>query len=149
MRMVSSTTSPSLHMQEWCQFRYLLYLESGAWATKYRHLLACGAVFLSPPIAHPDFFLRALTPGVDFVELAPKDSCLDMLGASRLHNSSLLRAGLPSGNGPLRDPVDSCEIAGRIHGAAMLTRYRTAHCRHRFLSRISHRPQHLPPQQLE
>ena len=69
--------------QDWCRYRYLLYLESGAWATKYRHLLACGGVFLSPPITHPDFFLRALTPGVDFVELAAKDSCLDMLGAFR------------------------------------------------------------------
>ena len=67
-------------MQDWCQYRYLLYLESGAWATKFRHLLACGGVFFSPPIVFPDFFLRALTPGVNYVELAAKDPCLDMLG---------------------------------------------------------------------
>ena len=88
MRLASIRNRPtdgacSISLQDWCQYRYLLYLESGAWATKYRHLLACGAVFLSPPITYPDFFMRALTPGVNFVELAAKDSCLDMLGASR------------------------------------------------------------------
>ena len=67
--------------QEWCQYRYLLYLESGAWATKYKELLACGGVVFSPPVTYPDFFLRALTPGVDYIELAAKDSCIDMLGA--------------------------------------------------------------------
>lgn len=68
--------------QKWCQYRYLLYLESGAYASKYTELLACGGMFFSPPIAHPDFFMRALQPGIDYMELAPQDSCLDMLGAS-------------------------------------------------------------------
>ena len=35
----------------------------------------------TPPITYPDFFLRALTPGVEYVELAAGDSCLDLLGA--------------------------------------------------------------------
>ena len=78
-------------LQEWCEYRYLLVLESGAWTTKHHQLLACGFVLFNPPITYPGFFLRALTPGVDYVELAANNFCEDMLGVHETSSYRLLR----------------------------------------------------------
>ena len=68
--------------QTWCKHRYLPYLESQAYSSKYKQLLACGSVMVAPRIDYPDFFIRALVPGVHYVETSPDDDtiCEDMIG---------------------------------------------------------------------
>lgn len=67
-------------MQEYCNHRYLPYLESHAWSTKYKQLLACGSVMVAPRIDYPDFFLRGLVPGLHYVQIDSDNLCEDMLG---------------------------------------------------------------------
>ena len=70
--------------QEYCRHRYLPYLESMSYSSKYKQLLACGSVMVAPTIAYPDFFLRALQKGVHYVELDPEDLCEDIVCAPPL-----------------------------------------------------------------
>ncbi len=50
-------------------YRYLMYLESGAWATNFKQKLACGSVVMAVAPTRFEFFSRALTPGVHYVEV--------------------------------------------------------------------------------
>ena len=70
-------------LQTYCKHRYLPYLESHAYSSKYKQLLACGSVMIAPRIEYPDFFLRGLVPGVHYVEVDPDRLCEDMIGACR------------------------------------------------------------------
>lgn len=67
--------------QSYCRHRYLPYLESHAYSSKYKQLLACGSVMIAPRIDYPDFFLRALVPGVHYVELNSTNLCEDTVSA--------------------------------------------------------------------
>jgi len=68
-------------LQEYCAHRYLPYLESHAYSSKYKQLLACGSVMVAPRIDYPDFFLRALQPGIHYVLLNASDLCEDTVSA--------------------------------------------------------------------
>ena len=70
-----------LLLQAYCKHRYLPYLESHAYSSKYKQLLACGSVMIAPRIDYPDFFLRALQKGIHYVEVNSDDLCNDMVGA--------------------------------------------------------------------
>jgi Glycosyl transferase family 90 len=55
--------------------RYNVYIESGAWATNFKQKLASGSpVFAIDPRA-PEFFSRALRPGVHYAPLRIRDMC--------------------------------------------------------------------------
>ena len=73
-----------LHLQTYCRHRYLPYLESHSYSSKYKQLLACGSVMIAPRIDYPDFFLRALEPGVHYVELNSSNLCEDTVSAFSL-----------------------------------------------------------------
>ena len=75
MQLTLSGTAPV--RQEYCAHRYLPYLESHAYSSKYKQLLACGSVMVAPRIDYPDFFLRALRPGIHYVQLNSSDLCED------------------------------------------------------------------------
>jgi Glycosyl transferase family 90 len=52
-----------------------VYIESGAWATNFKQKLASGSpVFAIDPRA-PEFFSRALRPGVHYAPLRVADMC--------------------------------------------------------------------------
>jgi hypothetical protein len=51
--------------------RYLMYLESKAWATNFKQKLACGSVVMAVRPRAFEFFSRALIPGVHYVEVPP------------------------------------------------------------------------------
>ena len=68
-------------MQTYCRHRYLPYLESHAYSSKYKQLLACGSVMIAPRIDYPDFFLRALVPGVHYIQLNTSNLCEDTVSA--------------------------------------------------------------------
>jgi len=84
-------------LQEYCAHRYLPYLESHAYSSKYKQLLACGSVMVAPRIDYPDFFLRALQPGIHYVLLNASDLCEDTVSAS-----PRVRLGVPASTLPAR-----------------------------------------------
>lgn len=51
--------------------RYLVYVESNAWATNLKQKLACGSVVLAIRPRYFEFFSRALRAGVHYIEVQP------------------------------------------------------------------------------
>lgn len=55
--------------------RYNMYLESGAWSTNFKHKLASGSPVFALDPRTPEFFSRALRPGVHYLPLHGRDMC--------------------------------------------------------------------------
>lgn len=55
--------------------RYNVYIESGAWATNFKQKLASGSPVFAIDPRSPEFFSRALRPGVHYVPLRFGDMC--------------------------------------------------------------------------
>ena len=78
-----------------CHGRYLLYVESEAWATNFKQKLACASVVLAIKPRFFEFFARALRPGVHYVEAAPPergnmayaDMCVDLVRQVMCHHA--------------------------------------------------------------
>lgn len=71
--------------------RYNVYIESGAWATNFKQKLASGSpVFAIDPQA-PEFFSRALRPGVHYAPLRVSDMCNQTVATVRPCRPASLR----------------------------------------------------------
>eukprot|EP00891_Asterochloris_glomerata_P006694 jgi/Astpho2/6694/fgenesh1_pg.00101_%23_61_t len=55
-----------------CHFRYLAYLESGAWSHALKYRLATGSLVLSPKPQFPEWFTRGLVPNKHYVDLGQR-----------------------------------------------------------------------------
>ena len=72
-------------------YRYNVYIESGAWATNFKQKLASGSpVFAIDPRA-PEFFSRALRPGVHYAPLRVADMCNQTVATVSPFHTRLLR----------------------------------------------------------
>lgn len=95
---------PDVRLHEACNWRYIMYLESKAWATNFKQKLACGSVVLAVQPTHFEFFSRALAAGVHYVEvptvkggdLMYAQMCVDIARQVKHLEAEFQRAGLPT-----------------------------------------------------
>ncbi len=60
-----------------------MYIESGAWATNFKQKLASGSPVFAVDPRSPEFFSRALRPGVHYLPLSRDDKCNETVAQVR------------------------------------------------------------------
>lgn len=63
-----------------------MYIESGAWATNFKQKLASGSPVLAIDPRSPEFFSRALRPGMHYLPISMRDMCNQTVDSVRTCN---------------------------------------------------------------
>ena len=75
MKDISRIDVKQVTRNETSERRYNIYLESGAWSTNFKHKLASGSPVFALDPRTPEFFARALRPGLHYLPLHGTNMC--------------------------------------------------------------------------
>lgn len=77
---------PDVALPQLSLYRYNVYIESSAWATNFKQKLASGSPVFAIDPRSPEFFSRALRPGVHYLPVSGHDMCNQTVDLIRAMN---------------------------------------------------------------
>ncbi|KAI3424060.1 hypothetical protein D9Q98_009423 [Chlorella vulgaris] len=82
--------SPALALQDSCDYRYNVYIESRAYASNLKQKVVCGSLLVALRTNFWEFFSRGMRPGGEFVELSsdPNAVCEQVVAVTRDMNAA-------------------------------------------------------------